>query len=84
MKPLGDPITHFWNVQRMARATGTDLVAAHDTGALSSEDWAGMVTRCRGCEWAEGCQEWLPEHTDGTAKAPKGCVNRRIFDALKV
>lgn len=82
MKPLGDPITHFWLVQDMAKTAGVDLVAARRAGRLNDEDWAAMVTRCRGCRWTDGCQRWLAAHQDGAEAAPEPCENRRIFAGL--
>lgn len=48
----------------MARATGTDLVFAMETGRLTSESWAGMVTACRGCSRTEECGRWLARMPD--------------------
>ena len=83
-KPLGDPITHYWLAKRMAQTVGVDLVAATESGAFSQEDWAETVNRCRGCEWTDGCQKWLPEHEDGADHAPRQCRNTKLFEALKV
>lgn len=82
MKPLGDPITHFWLVQDMARAAGVDLPAARRDGALPDADWAAMVTRCRGCRWTDGCQDWLARQEGGDAFVPPACANRAVFDRL--
>ncbi|WP_240989086.1 DUF6455 family protein [Salipiger mangrovisoli] len=87
--PLGDERTHYWRVQRMARATGLDLAEAQRLGVLPQHDWAGMVGRCRGCLWAENCDRWLdkrPEMTDdlcGPRTCPEDCVNRRVFATLQ-
>lgn len=87
--PLGDERTHYWRVQRMARATGVDLAEAQRRGVLPQRDWAGMVGRCRGCLWAEGCDRWLDhragiaEETDAPRACPEDCVNRRVFAALQ-
>ncbi|WP_203595260.1 DUF6455 family protein [Salipiger sp. PrR002] len=89
--PLGDERAHFWRVQRMARATGVDLVAAQDHGLLPQSDWAAMVGRCRGCLWAEGCDRWLghlePMEAGSEGNAPRACpedcVNSRTFAALQ-
>lgn len=83
MKPLGHPVTHFWKVNRMARVTGVDLSAAHEQGDMSSAEWADVVTRCRGCEWTEGCERFLQNHVDGDAEPPKACANHDLFKALK-
>lgn len=82
-QPLGDENDHYWLVQRMAQANGTDLVAAADAGHLPQEDWAGMVQRCRGCTWAEGCQRWLDRPVDAMRDTPEDCVNRQHFAALQ-
>ncbi|KUF10214.1 DUF6455 family protein [Pseudoponticoccus marisrubri] len=83
---LGPETDHYWLVQRMAKATGVDLVRAWDAGMLSSEDWAGVVTRCRGCTWTEGCGRWLDAAEGEPRGLPTPCVNRerlqRIKDAL--
>ncbi|MFQ6549524.1 DUF6455 family protein [Aestuariibius sp. 2305UL40-4] len=83
MKPLGDPREHQRLVAGMARANGTDVIGLFAAGKLSSQDWAGMVERCRGCMWAEGCKEWLPDHLDGAAETPSACLNYTVFDDLK-
>lgn len=83
MQILGDRNDHFWLVQRMAQATGTDLVAAMERAGLTQEDWASMVDACRGCGWAEGCPRWLDRQENPVDMAPDGCVNRHRFAALR-
>ncbi len=85
VKPLGARTHHFWLAQRMAAATGADLVAATQQAALSQSDWADMVERCRGCAWGTQCARWL-EHPQHAAcdRAPSPCVNRKKFNDLKV
>ena len=80
---LGDENEHYWLVQRMARATGVDLVEATKAGVLSQEEWAGIVTRCRSCQWSEGCQSWLSEPVDEERPFPETCINRKRLAALK-
>ncbi|SNT18938.1 DUF6455 family protein [Antarctobacter heliothermus] len=82
-QPLGNATDHYWLVQRMAKATGVDLVRAVDVGLLSQVDWAGLVTRCRGCTWAEGCGHWLDAPGDDIRALPTPCVNRKRLAALK-
>lgn len=82
-RPLGATKLHYWRVQRMARANGTDLVGAAAHGALSQEDWAAMVHRCRGCKWTDGCRRWLSHPATGLRDTPEGCANRRHFAALQ-
>ncbi|SDH42407.1 DUF6455 family protein [Alloyangia pacifica] len=90
--PLGDERTHYWRVQRMARATGVDLAEAQRLGVLPQRDWAGMVGRCRGCLWSEDCDHWLDfraeldndeSEQDALRTCPEDCVNRRTFAALQ-
>ncbi|MEV8466125.1 DUF6455 family protein [Fluviibacterium sp. DFM31] len=83
-KPLGDPITHYWLVLEMARAAGVDLVTAMDEGRLTHDGWAGMVERCRDCDWQRdgGCTRWLSLQEAGSAEVPGACVNQQKFDAL--
>lgn len=87
--PLGDERSHYWRVQRMARATGVDLAEAQRRGVLPQDDWAGMVWRCRACLWAEGCARWLDHRADieaggeGARVCPDDCVNGRPFRMLQ-
>lgn len=78
-RPLGDENRHYWLAVAMAKATGTDLQAALEEGRISHADWANLVTRCRGCDWVEGCDCWLAKQEAGTADAPKTCVNSDFF-----
>lgn len=83
-KPLGDRITHYWLVMAMAKAAGVDLVAAMEEGRLDSENWAGMVERCRDCDWQRdgGCTRWLSFQVAGEADVPGTCVNQAKFEDL--
>lgn len=87
VKPLGDEIHHYWLAVAMAKAAGVDLQKAMDDGTLSHEDWAGLVTRCRGCDWERegGCGRWLKLalETDGAVGVPNSCVNRAVFDRIE-
>ncbi len=82
-RPLGDEQKHLWMARRMAKTVGVDLAAAYEAGTLSQEEWAETVQRCRGCDWAEGCDHWLPEHAEGVEHAPRACVNADLWDRLK-
>ena len=87
IKPLGDENHHYWRVVAMAKAAGVDLQQAMDDGTLSHEDWAGLVTRCRGCDWERegGCGRWLKLAlaADGPSEVPGPCVNRAVFDRIE-
>lgn len=80
---LGSETDHYWLVQRMAKATGVDLVRAFKEGRLSQSDWAGIVTHCRGCTWAGGCGHWLDAPVDDIRAVPKPCLNRQRLEGLK-
>lgn len=82
MKPLGDTLRHYWLAQRMAKEAGLDLALAQDRGLLPQREWAAMVRKCRGCEWADGCTHWLETQQDGRA-LPDACANSRTFAALQ-
>lgn len=78
-KPLGDPIRHLQLVRHMSKTAGVDLAGLYADGVLSQEDWAGMVTRCRTCQWTDGCEKWLATRFDLRPEgetAPVQCVNR--------
>ncbi|CUH74685.1 DUF6455 family protein [Tropicibacter naphthalenivorans] len=82
-RPLGEENEHYWLVQRMAKATGVDLVRAWDQGLLTHDDWAAIVTRCRGCRWAEGCDHWLDLPTDADRDLPHSCLNKTRLAKIK-
>lgn len=83
IRPLGEENEHYWLVQRMAKATGVDLVAAWEQDLLSTEDWAAIVNRCRTCQWAEGCGRWLKETGDGARDLPDPCLNNTRLDQIR-
>lgn len=84
MHRLGNPIKHFWMVKDMARLAGVDLVEARHEGRLGLQEWADVVTRCRGCQWAEGCSHWMEvKDADELQEVPAACVNRTVFDRLR-
>jgi hypothetical protein len=80
---MGDATEHYWLVQRMAKTTGVDLVRASEAGLLEQAEWASIVTRCRHCQWAEGCKDWLDEPVDETRVSPEPCLNQKRLSALK-
>ncbi|MEY8841917.1 DUF6455 family protein [Cribrihabitans sp. XS_ASV171] len=82
MRRLGSLMHHLRLVTRMGRATGTDLTGAYAEGRLDQDQWAGMVQSCRSCSWAGRCPEWLDGH-ESVKRAPKTCLNRTRFAALK-
>ncbi|WP_204362778.1 DUF6455 family protein [Litorivita pollutaquae] len=92
VRALGPSIRHYWRVKRMARATGTDLIAAFEAGDLDARRWAQVVDTCRGCAWVNGCARWLAQ-ADAAARAggaenvadtaPDACLNRGLFANLK-
>lgn len=80
---LGAKADHYWLVQRMAKATGVDLVRASEAEVLDQETWSDVVTRCRACVWAEGCARWLDMSDDAERPAPENCLNRQKMDAIR-
>ncbi|MDF1802979.1 DUF6455 family protein [Thalassovita sp.] len=74
MKPLGDRKRHYWLAKRMAKATGADIVGAHELGELRQEEWAEMIRNCRSCDWAEGCARWLQRNA-AAETVPSECAN---------
>ncbi|MDA7423813.1 DUF6455 family protein [Thalassococcus lentus] len=85
VRTLGPIRKHFWRVQRMARAVDVNLVSAAKGDLIDDEAWANMITRCRGCQWADGCGRWLKQAalTGHERTAPNQCRNRNVFDALR-
>ncbi len=78
---MGPVLRHLQLVTRMARTVGVDPAEAAAKGTLDQAEWAALVTRCRGCAWAEGCDRWLRATSDEGAAVPDGCPNRvRLAD----
>jgi hypothetical protein len=73
----------LWLIQRMAKVAGVDLAAAMETGTLSSEDWSKLVSRCRGCAWADSCGEWLDQQFTMVESAPDECINGEAMAELR-
>ncbi|MEZ5716201.1 MAG: DUF6455 family protein [Paracoccaceae bacterium] len=87
MRPLGEMRTHYWLAQRMAGRHALDLSEAAARGDLDQETWAGVVQRCRGCGWTEGCERFLARGDlapDPRESWPETCPNRTLFASLKV
>ncbi|WP_217520145.1 DUF6455 family protein [Roseicyclus elongatus] len=79
---LGDTRRHYWLAVGMADISGADLQRALEEGRITHGDWAGMVERCRGCNWADGCDCWMQTQSAGEATVPRACPNAEMFDAV--
>ena len=80
---LGDPARHFWLTRSVARVMGLNLSEAMLAGHLKPDQYATMVTSCRGCALVESCEHWLG-HLNGPSSAPPpGCCNDATFRRLK-
>ena len=80
---LGDEKRHYWMALGMANAAGADLQRALEEGRITHADWAGVVQRCRGCGWTEGCDCWLKAQQEpGGSEVPRACPNAPLFDKV--
>ena len=77
--PLGDIRHHFLLSQSIAKVTGADLAHAVHEGRITQEDWAAAVTRCRGCDWAGACNDWMAAQGDIPVTPPRECANAALF-----
>jgi len=80
MHPLGDAMEHLHLMARMGKHLDADLVEAFAAGKISAEDWAAMITACRGCDAPDGCKAWLErqelaEQGEKAAQPPGYCCN---------
>jgi hypothetical protein len=66
----------------MAQTLGLDLQGEIEAGRFSHADWADIVHRCRGCDWAERCPGWMAAR-ELAEQAPGACVNAARFEALR-
>lgn len=83
MQPMGDIHAHYWLTLGMARAVGVNLTKALQEGQITRDQYADIVTRCRSCQWCEGCTNWLAQQTDIAETVPKTCANYETFKVLK-
>ncbi|MEP0154218.1 DUF6455 family protein [Pseudophaeobacter sp.] len=89
MHPLGDAMQHLQLMARMGKHLGADLAEAFATGKISAEDWAEMITSCRGCDAPENCKRLLDrqDRQDGQheqdrqdgAERPEGSVEPPVY-----
>lgn len=82
MNPLGEPLRHLRLLSRMGDAIGADVSGALAAGRICSQEWAGMVTRCRGCGAPDRCAAFLSEREAASAPMP-GCRNAEELKRLK-
>ncbi len=73
---------HFWITRGMARRMGVNLTEAMHDGFLTQADFATMITRCRGCDGAQGCMAFLADHAGQSGSAPDWCRNGTILREL--
>ena len=79
---LGDPAHHFWLTRSVARVMGLSLAEAMTEGRLTKEEFARMVTRCRGCGQVSACEHWLGASATLSDSAPPQCLNGDVLNAL--
>lgn len=82
MQTLGNIRDHFLRVVKMSTACKVDLSTALDQGQIAADDYADMVTGCRGCTQVGKCDRLLAAMPVLT-EAPAYCVNRDEFADLR-
>ncbi|PUB12113.1 hypothetical protein DFP92_11189 [Yoonia sediminilitoris] len=82
MKPMGEPRKHYWQVLKMANATGTPLQAAFEDGDLGSADFADLITKCQRCPQPEKCSVIL-DRVRKLPDTPDFCPNRETYARLR-
>lgn len=83
MQTLGNARDHFWRVIKMAKANRVNLSDALEDGQINVEEYADMITGCRGCTQVGACDKLLAAQPALT-EAPDYCVNRKTFAQLKL
>jgi len=79
---LADPDLAFWRTRSVARTVGLNLSEAMRGGALSTAEYAVMVERCRKCQHARACTDWLAVNGAGADHVPEHCANAATLNAL--
>ena len=79
---LGDIEKHFWLTRSVARCMGLSLTEAMAEGQLSANEYAELVTRCRGADCSEKCAFWLAMQQSRATAAPEFCANAAILNNL--
>jgi len=82
MNTLGEARRHFWLTVGMSRRIGVDLNEAIHAQRLTTTDYTDMVTRCRGCDWADACEDWQAAQKGAISECPRTCLNRSLWDHL--
>ncbi|WP_342070284.1 DUF6455 family protein [Yoonia algicola] len=82
MQTLGDAREHFWRVIKMADACEVDLSTALDENKINIDEYADMITGCRGCTQVGKCDRLLAEVAQ-LDRAPEYCVNKETFAQLR-
>lgn len=80
---IGDPARHFFLNRAVARSLGISLSDALSDGRLSARAYAGMVTNCRACLFAEACEHWLAAQISLADAPPPQCRNGALWRDLK-
>ncbi|UWQ18902.1 DUF6455 family protein [Jannaschia sp. M317] len=83
--PMGDARKHLMLLRTMAAQTGADTVLAFDEGTLDADGWNSAITRCRNCDWAQGCRDWLADASaEYPREVPKACANSDMLRGLRL
>jgi len=78
---LGPERDHMMLLQTMGKVVEVDFAAVFDAEVLHQEEWSGMITSCRGCEWVDGCRKWLRAAKRGD-ECPMQCRNLAALAGL--
>ena len=73
---LGNPAQALHCTRGLAKAMSVDLSELLHTGGLLPQDYAKMITRCRGCANPAACEAWVAE---GGSQPPAFCENAELF-----
>jgi len=80
----GELTRPFWITRSVARVMGLNLSDEMAMGRLSEKAYAQMITRCRGCQLAGQCAEWLALRAELSPTAPEGCRNASDLNRLNL
>ena len=79
---FGSVDEHMKLTRGVTRAMGLSLSEKMPAAHLDPQDFAALITRCRGCNCVVECREWIDTQERRALTTPANCPNQTIFVKL--